>query len=72
MAKMLEDAFRAIGILEEDDPAHVGRSIIEVIAIPREKRPKAPHGPWTPGIAKSEDYIEITIQPYVNTYDPAA
>jgi hypothetical protein len=30
MAKCVEDSFRAIGMLEDDDPPHVAESIIEV------------------------------------------
>lgn len=51
MAKCIEDAFRAIGILEDDDVAHVASSFIEVVAIRREKGK----------ITEDLDWVEITI-----------
>ena len=67
MAKMLEDAFRSIGILEEDDPAHVARSILEVDVLPRKKGSAQVHASRSQIDAQNEDYVEITIIPYVNT-----
>lgn len=64
MAKMFEDAFRAIGILEDDAPKFVARSILEVIAIPSPKGKKgaAPQGAQIN--AEAQDHLEITITPY--------
>ncbi len=71
MAKMLEDAFRAIGILEDDDPAHVAKSVLEVAVLPRPKGPPKLHAPGAKGNAPYEDYVDITINEYArNTNDP--
>lgn len=65
MAKIFEDAFRTLGILEEDDTAHVARTILESAFLPQsnsaEKRPRK----RSKKNEKVEDYIIITIQPYV-------
>src|SRR3990167_5356300 len=41
LIKMFEDALRTIGILEDDDPAHVVRTIIEVVVLRKPKGSKA-------------------------------
>lgn len=65
MAKILEDAFRAIGILEEDDAAHVKRSILEVNILPKKKR-KAPEDEQREKINPKDkgDFVEIIIKSY--------
>lgn len=35
MAKMFEDALRALGVLEDDSPKYVTRAIIEVVVLPK-------------------------------------
>lgn len=64
IAKAVEDSLRSIGILENDDPAHVGKSILEVAQIDRKKRPKAARSSGPQRHAKDEDYLVITISPY--------
>lgn len=64
MAKMLEDAFRSFGILADDDPKHVARSILEVNAASTSKRSKTPLTQGAKADEKNEDYVEITIKPY--------
>lgn len=64
MAKMFEDAFRALGILEDDDPAHVAQSILEVTRINRSKAAKVHGASRAKGHAQDEDYLEITINEY--------
>lgn len=71
MAKMFEDAFRAIGILEDDDPPHVAKSVLEVIDIRKPKRPKADVTRGASQDESLEDYLTITIVPYVNTHSSA-
>ena len=62
MAKAFEDAFRAIGILEDDDPKHVASSILEVIALPKQKGASKPRNLGTQEIKENEDQVEITIE----------
>lgn len=71
MAKMFEDAFRSIGILEDDDPPHVAQSVLEVIDIRKPKRPKADVARGASQDESLEDYLTITIIPYVNTHSSA-
>lgn len=54
MAKMFEDAFRAIGVIEDDDPKYVARSIIEVVSTPKSKTKEKGR--------KDEDWLEIFIK----------
>lgn len=64
MAKMFEDALRSLGVLADDDPTHVARSVLDVARIDRSKN-KAVHGSQGPkGNEKDEDYLELTISPY--------
>ncbi len=65
MAKMLEDAFRALGILEEDDAAHVAESVLTVTQLPRPQRPKKGASARPQGNAQDQDWVEITINPFV-------
>ncbi len=64
MAKMLEDSFRTIGILEEDDPAHVAETILEVVVLPKKKRSKGSDDERSKDDAKDEDFVEINISEY--------
>ncbi len=66
MAKMLEDALRALGILQDDDPKHVARSIIEVTSIARQRHGKGNAQGSRPHV-KDEDYLIVTIKPYEQT-----
>ncbi len=62
LAKMFEDALRALTVIEDDDPKHVARSILEVIMVPKPegKKKTADLGPQKS--EKVEDQLEITIQ----------
>lgn len=64
MAKMFEDAFRSIGILEDDAPKYVARTILEVVINSSKKGKKntAPQGSQIN--EEAEDYLEVTITPY--------
>lgn len=61
MAKMFEDALRSFEILKDDDPKCVARSIIEVVALPPEKRPKTPGTQSKASDAEDKDWLELTI-----------
>lgn len=61
MAKMFEDALRAFGILEEDDPKYVARSIIEVVVVPRPKGSKATNAQGKKADAEDQDWLELSI-----------
>ena len=63
--KMLEDAFRSLGILEDDDPAHVARTVLEVDVFPRKKGSSSNDASGAQGDAPNEDQLEVTIIPYV-------
>ena len=65
MAKAFEDALRSLGILEDDDPAHVARTVLEVDVFPRKKGPSSNDASGAQGDAPNEDQLEITIIPYV-------
>lgn len=64
MAKMFEDAFRTLGIIEEDTPEFVARTILEVYAIDPKERSKAAALRGKKRDAKEEDWVEITISCY--------
>lgn len=61
MSKCFEDAFRTIGILEDDSPKFVTRSIIESHQRVKVKVPKGVNSQRQKADAKSEDYVEIII-----------
>ena len=61
MAKMFEDALRTLGILEDDDPKYVARSVLEVDAWPRPKRPQESDASWPKANAQDKDWLELTI-----------
>ncbi len=66
LVKCFEDALCALGILEEDDSAHVARTVIEVIKLSREKKKAAVFGVRPPVDTENEDHVEIIIESYVN------
>jgi hypothetical protein len=49
---MLEDSLRAIGVIEDDDPKHVARTVIEVV------------GTGHRAGETKEDYVLITINSF--------
>lgn len=61
MAKMFEDALRSFGVLEDDDPKCVARTVIEVVALPPEKRSKKADAQRPTGNAEDKDWLELTI-----------
>ena len=67
MAKCIEDSLRSLGILEDDDPAHVAKSSIEVIDIRPTKRPKVNGRVGAAQSEKPEDKVIIYIQPWIKT-----
>lgn len=62
MAKMFEDALRSLGILEEDDPSHVKRAIIEVTKLGKEERPAPVLESGQEANSKDRDWLEIEIK----------
>lgn len=64
LAKMFEDAFRALGILEEDSPSFVARSVLESIVVPSRKGKKKGHDRRAKADEEDEDWLEITINSY--------
>ncbi len=62
LAKTIEDSFRAVGILEDDDPKHVARTVLEVVAADKKKNSKAVSNSGRQTDEKNEDYVEITIK----------
>lgn len=64
MAKMFEDALRHLGILKEDDPAHVAKSVLEVAKLGEEEGKALAAASGQQMVPKREDYLEITIQNY--------
>lgn len=64
MAKIFEDAFRAFGILQDDSPKFVGKSILEVIEIPKSRGKKKDVVVRSKDNEENEDYLEITIKSY--------
>lgn len=61
LVKCFEDALRAIGVLEEDDPAHVARTVIEVVEVPRKKKKKDATPQSGEMVQEGEDRVEIKI-----------
>lgn len=64
MAKMFEDAFRSLGILKDDDPKCVARSILEVVVERAPKGAKSDAASRAKSNAQDKDWLEITIKPY--------
>lgn len=61
MAKMFEDAFRTLGILQDDSPKFVNKSELEVIEVSRKKGEKQMDGKGSSISKEDEDYVEIDI-----------
>lgn len=61
MAKCIEDAFRAIGILEDDSPSYVARTIIESVAESKTKDRTKVRVQGKKNNAQHEDFVDITI-----------
>lgn len=64
VAKMVEDAFRAVGILKDDSPKYVACSVLEVVEFPHKKKPKGPIAERKKANEEDEDWLEINIYPY--------
>lgn len=64
MAKMLEDAFRTLGILQEDDPSHVAKTVLEVVILPKKKRSKDAGDKRSKDDEENKDHVIIQITPY--------
>lgn len=62
MVKMFEDALRAVGILENDSPQYVARTIIEVVKITKTKTKKKTADLRQKKNEENEDYLEIQIK----------
>lgn len=60
MVKALEDALRSCQLLEDDDPTHVARTIIEVTKKERTKLPGVPKARKLVSKTK-EDFVTVTI-----------
>lgn len=61
MAKCFEDAFRSIGILKDDSPEYVTRTIIECFKTNKRKGAKKVSFSGTKIDEEAEDYVEIII-----------
>jgi hypothetical protein len=64
MAKCFEDALRSLGILEDDDPKHVAKTSLEVIAISRQKESAQADAHRHENYAPNEDHLILTIKSY--------
>lgn len=64
MAKMFEDSFRTLGIIEDDSPKFVGKSELEVIELSRTRQAKPIDGARSSINKEDQDWVEITISPY--------
>jgi len=64
LAKMFEDALCALGVLEDDDPKHVARSILEVDVVPKGQSQKKTHALRPQNNVQDEDWLEILITNY--------
>ncbi len=60
MAKMFEDAFRSLGIIEDDTPQYVAQSILEVVALPSAKASRKAEAEGD----EDGDMLEVTILPH--------
>lgn len=61
MAKMFEDALCALGILEDDSPKFVARSILEVDGSGASKGKKAADASGKQRDEENQDWLEINI-----------
>ncbi len=62
MVKMFEDTLCALGILQDDSPQYVTRTIIEVVMVRKEKSKKRSSSMGAQKSKKDEDWVEITIK----------
>lgn len=67
LSKMFEDALRTIGILEDDSPKFVARTILEVVALSTKKGATDGDDVSAKAIRENEDQLEIIIEPYDRT-----
>ena len=63
LVKMFEDSFRALGILKDDNPKYVVRTIIEVATISKCSSKDKFNELGGSRNKKEEDYLEITATP---------
>jgi hypothetical protein len=63
LVKMLEDAFRAIGIIEDDSPPYVAKTIIESHKQIKGKIQESLRKKSKENYEENEDYVEIKISP---------
>lgn len=66
LAKMFEDALRTIGILEDDSPQFVARTILEVTAVSPKKAAPPKGSVGEKAIKENEDQLEIVIESIKN------
>lgn len=64
MAKIIEDCFRSLGIIEDDDLKCVAGSFIEVVVVPKEKRKKGVDPQSAETDEENQDRVEVSIIPY--------
>jgi len=63
MAKCVEDSFRAMGMLDDDDPPHVAESIIKVTEYRVNKKSLSAAEKSSTDL---HDWLTVTIRPFVN------
>lgn len=63
---MFEDAFRSLGIIKDDSPKFVKRSILEVNEIRPEKNEKGNVVKESKIDKENKDYVEITFKNIIN------
>lgn len=66
VSKMFEDSFRALGILQDDSPKFVKRSILEVNEIGPEKDGNGRNIKESSLDKENKDYVEITFKNIIN------
>lgn len=64
MAKVIEDCFRSLEILEDDDVKYVARSVLEVAVFARPKGTKSRGAQGEEVDEKDADYVEVEIIPF--------
>lgn len=65
LVKMFEDALRSLGVIKDDSPQYVARTIIEVVVVPNRKNSKTRNDLGKKEHTKDEDWLEIKITPVV-------
>ena len=61
LIKCFEDALVAFEIIKDDSPEYVARTIIEVVALPKQKNKKNVGHMGQEKVEKNEDWLEIQI-----------